>query len=123
MPKQQLFRAQLERIAYDSGLETCPERPYGFIYKIRLCNQGEEPLIVLRRKWIITGCSGQVHIVEGDGVVGETPVIEQGGEFRYSSYLAISEGSCVTGSYFGRFVSGDDVIAMLSPFEISVCLD
>ncbi len=120
MSEPQLFCARLEKVAYDARLETCAERPYGFIYNIRLTNQGHEPLVVLRRKWIVTGCSGQVHIVEGDGVIGETPVIEGGGAFCYSSYLSIAEGSCVSGSYFGRFESGQDAIALLPQFEISI---
>ena len=113
--------AALESVCYRPELEACPERPYPFAYRIRLRNEGVEPLVVLRRKWIVTGVSGQTLVIEGDGVVGETPLIEPGGEFGYSSYLAIAEDSCILGSYFGQLESGGKVIAMLPQFEISIC--
>lgn len=114
------FEAHLERVVHEPGLPVCGDRPHPFSYSIRLENHASEALVVLGRKWIVTGTSGQVLVVEGEGVVGETPVIEPGGCFRYESYLSVAEDSQVAGSYYARMDSGDCVLAVLPVFTISI---
>jgi len=54
-------------------------------YHVRLENNGEKPVQLLRRHWFITDGKGQMSEVEGEGVLGEQPVIEPGGSFDYIS--------------------------------------
>lgn len=56
-----------------------------WIYHIRIENHGEVEVQLLDRIWEITDGRGGVHVVEGDGVVGEQPVIAPGGSFDYVS--------------------------------------
>lgn len=54
-------------------------------YHIRLENEGPMAVQLLTRHWIITDGRGAQHDVQGDGVVGEQPVIEPGGSYDYVS--------------------------------------
>lgn len=69
-------------------------------YHIRIENDGERNVQLLTRHWVITDARGARHSVEGEGVVGEKPVIAPGGSYDYVSGcpLATSSGS-MQGSY------------------------
>ncbi|MDB5695864.1 MAG: Co2+/Mg2+ efflux protein ApaG [Sphingomonas bacterium] len=75
-------------------------------YHIRLENEGAGAVQLLTRHWIITDGRGAKHTVEGEGVVGEQPLIEPGGSFDYVSGcpLATPTGA-MQGSY--RMVAED----------------
>jgi ApaG protein len=62
-----------------------PRHQWFFAYKIRITNEGEETIQLLTRHWVITDATGRVEEVNGEGVVGEQPVIEPGHAFEYSS--------------------------------------
>ena len=47
-------------------------------YHIRIENDGETPVQLLSRRWIILDGRGSRHEVEGEGVVGDQPVIDPG---------------------------------------------
>lgn len=87
-----------------------PERGRWFwAYHIRLENEGDETVQLLTRHWVITDGRGARHSVEGEGVVGEQPVIEPGASFDYVSGcpLATPSGS-MQGNY--RMVREDGTI-------------
>jgi len=57
----------------------------------------------LARSWKIVDGRGTVHEVQGEGVVGETPLIAPGGSFDYVSGCPLDTPSgSMSGSY--RFV-------------------
>ena len=58
---------------------------YVFAYTITIENVGTVPAQLISRHWIITDGNGKVQEVEGEGVVGEQPLIPPGGEFQYTS--------------------------------------
>ncbi len=62
-----------------------PRSQWFFAYIIRISNEGPETIQLLTRHWVITDATGHVEEVNGDGVVGEQPVIEPGQVFEYSS--------------------------------------
>jgi ApaG protein len=66
------------------------ENHYFFVYFITITNQGSETIQLLRRHWDIFDSNGEYRDVDGDGVVGETPVIEPGGSFEYNSGCNLS---------------------------------
>ena len=69
-------------------------------YHVRIENEGERTVQLLTRHWVITDGRGARHTVEGEGVVGEQPLIEPGGSFDYVSGcpLATPTGA-MQGSY------------------------
>ncbi len=54
-------------------------------YHIRLENGGAQEVQLLTRRWVITDGRGARHSVEGEGVVGEQPVIAPGQSYDYVS--------------------------------------
>ncbi|MFE8582892.1 Co2+/Mg2+ efflux protein ApaG [Sphingomonas sp. NCPPB 2930] len=84
-----------------------PERGRWFwAYHVRIENEGDQPVQLLTRRWIITDGRGARHSVEGEGVVGEQPVIQPGAAYDYVSGcpLATTSGA-MQGSY--RMVGAD----------------
>jgi ApaG protein len=61
------------------------EGEFFWAYRIRIENQSDETVQVLKRTWHITDAHGRTQSVHGDGVVGETPVIDPGKMFEYTS--------------------------------------
>lgn len=62
-----------------------PRNQWFFAYRIRIANEGSETIQLLTRHWVITNARGHVEEVNGEGVVGEQPVIEPGEAFEYTS--------------------------------------
>jgi ApaG protein len=58
---------------------------YFFVYFINIENHSPFTVQLLRRHWEITDSVGEKRIVDGEGVVGETPVLEPGKSFTYNS--------------------------------------
>ncbi len=56
-----------------------------WVYHIRIENDGADPVQLLTRHWRITDGRGLVNFVDGDGVVGEQPVLAQGQAHDYVS--------------------------------------
>ena len=54
-------------------------------YHIRLENGGDMAAQLLTRRWLIRDARGVEHVVEGEGVIGEQPVLKPGGSFDYVS--------------------------------------
>ena len=63
---------------------------YTFAYTVRIVNNSEQSVQLLARHWIITDGDGQVRHVEGEGVVGEQPVLKPGESFEYTSGCPLS---------------------------------
>lgn len=61
------------------------ENHYFFVYFITIENKGDLSVQLLRRHWEIYDSVGERRYVDGDGVVGETPVLESGQKFEYNS--------------------------------------
>jgi ApaG protein len=61
------------------------EERYVFAYTITIRNLGRFNVQLLRRYWLITNSNGHRTEVLGEGVVGEQPLIQPGGEFHYTS--------------------------------------
>lgn len=56
-----------------------------FSYEIRIDNFSQRTIQLLRREWTIVDAFGHARIVEGEGVIGNQPVIEPGGFHQYNS--------------------------------------
>jgi ApaG protein len=58
---------------------------YLFAYRITIENLSTMPVKLLRRHWYIVDSNGAYREVEGEGVVGQQPLIEPGGSYQYVS--------------------------------------
>ena len=56
-----------------------------WVYHIRIENDSDQPAQLVTRHWRITDGRGMVNLVEGEGVVGETPRLLPGQSHDYVS--------------------------------------
>lgn len=73
---------------------------YVWAYTVEIENHGSETVRLMARHWIITDAMNRVEEVQGDGVVGEQPVLGPREAFRYSSGCPLQTPSgTMRGSY------------------------
>jgi ApaG protein len=58
---------------------------YVFTYRITIENEGNSTVQLLRRHWFIYDAHGMAREVEGEGVVGQQPILEPGETHAYVS--------------------------------------
>ncbi len=76
------------------------ENRYVWAYRVTIENRGERTVQLLGRTWRITDARGRTFLVEGEGVVGEQPVLEPGEAFEYTSGTPLETPSgFMTGQY------------------------
>ncbi len=73
----------------------------------------------LDAQWVVRENDGEVTVVEGDGVVGQTPVIDPGGHFSYNSYHVVAGDAQVEGAFFGE-ASGEWIYTRIPSFRLHV---
>jgi len=96
-------------------------RRFVFSYTITISNEGERPVQLISRHWLITDGEGDVQEVKGDGVVGMQPLIEPGKGFEYTSgcVLETPQGT-MHGTYQMVHVDGTRFDAQIAPFLLAV---
>jgi ApaG protein len=75
-------------------------------YHIRLENHRDDPVQLLSRHWKITDGRGLINHVDGDGVVGEQPVLQPGGSHDYVSGCPLGTPSGMMEGHY-RFIRAD----------------
>lgn len=75
-------------------------RYYIFKYHITIINNNDFAARLISRHWIIRNGLGDEEQVNGDGVVGEKPVIKPGGSYTYESGCPLP---CPTGNMRGSY--------------------
>jgi ApaG protein len=75
-------------------------------YHIRLENHRDDPVQLLTRHWKITDSRGGLSHVDGDGVVGEQPLLQPGGSHDYVSGCPLPTPSGMMEGHY-RFIRAD----------------
>ena len=97
-----------------------PDRGRWFwAYHIRIENQGDQPVQLLTRNWTITDGRGVQSRVQGEGVVGEQPVVQPGRSYDYVSGcpLATPTGA-MQGSYHMIGANGETFDVAIPRFAL-----
>lgn len=96
------------RPIYLDGQSDAIARKFVFAYFIRIENNGQEPVQLLRRHWFIRNAADELREVEGEGVVGQQPTIPAGCAHEYNSYCVLEtfEGT-MEGVYLMRRLNGE----------------
>jgi ApaG protein len=107
---------------YQPEYSTPLQYHYVFTYKIRIENNSDYTIQLLRRKWKIFDANGVVKEVEGDGVVGQQPVIEPGESHNYVSGSNLRTGfGKMRGSYLmERMIDGKQFEVNIPEFSLIV---
>lgn len=91
-----------------------------WVYHVRIENASNDTVQLLTRHWRITDGRGMVNLVEGDGVVGEQPVLAPGQSHDYVSGcpLTTPTGS-MEGHYTFRRKNGETFRAAIPFFPLA----
>lgn len=97
---------------------------YLFAYRIKITNQSKDTVQLLTRKWFIFDSTGKQTLVEGEGVIGKTPVLHPGETFEYVSCCPLeSPIGYMHGEYeFKKSDSGEGFQSKIPKFDL-VCPD
>lgn len=60
-----------------------------FGYRVIVSNQSDQTVQILARHWAIIDADGDRRDVEGQGVVGQQPILEPGESFEYASFCPL----------------------------------
>lgn len=90
---------------YIASQSSPEEERYVFAYTITIRNLGRNAVQLLGRYWLITNGNGRETEVQGEGVVGEQPIIAPGSEFQYTSGAIIETPM---GTMQGHYVMQDE---------------
>ena len=74
---------------------------YVFTYRISIENNSQHTVQLLRRHWYIHDANTLVREVEGEGVVGQQPVLEAGESHEYVSGCNLKSGM---GKMYGNYL-------------------
>jgi ApaG protein len=111
----------VDDVLHQPDVQAPPGRPHCFAYFISIHNHSDVAVTIKGRKWVVRNSEGEVTALEGDGVVGQFPLIEPGGKFSYNSYHALDTDSAVAeGSYLGMTEGGQKVFVRIPKFEMHV---
>ena len=75
-------------------------------YHIRLENHRDDPVQLLSRHWKITDGRGGINHVDGDGVIGEQPLLQPGSSHDYVSGCPLPTPSGMMEGHY-RFIRAD----------------
>lgn len=113
---------RVDNVMHLSTLETPLDKPHAFVYFLTVVNGSNTVVTVKGRKWVVTESNGEVVVVEGSGVVGETPKLAQGQEFSYNSCHVIAHDAVARGSLFGVTKAGELFSVEIPEFAMQVPL-
>jgi ApaG protein len=96
---------QLITVTSKTGFVSQQSKPennrYFFFYTITIHNNSDIACQLLSRHWVIQDSNKKVEEIYGEGVIGEQPLIQPGGEYQYTSGAILeTEMGTMEGKYF-----------------------
>ena len=102
--------------------ESAPaQNEYVFGYRILIVNHGDQPARLLARRWTIIDGDGVSREVKGQGVVGQTPRLEPGQAFKYTSFCPLqTTWGTMEGSYRMQYDDGSTFDVTVGRFYLAI---
>lgn len=92
---------------------------YVWAYHVIIRNHSETTVTLSSRYWRITDAGGHIVEVEGEGVVGEQPILRPGESFEYTSGTPLATSSGImTGNYKMLSENGEDFTVDIPAFSL-----
>ena len=113
------LRVTVDKVVHHRDANFPPETPHAFVYFLTISNLSQETVKLLGRKWIIRSPDGTIEIVEGDGIVGETPTLPPGETFSYNSYHLTGTALTAEGAFHGTTADGRRVFVRIPAFAMT----
>jgi len=97
------------------------EARWVFGYRIVIVNEGPTTIKLLSRHWLIIDGDGKREEVRGPGVVGETPELDPGKGFKYTSYCPLeTPWGTMEGEYEMERADGSRFTARVGRFYLAM---
>jgi len=107
---------------FESELSEVDDSHFFHSYTIHIENQRDEPLQLLRRHWYIVDSLHHTQEVEGEGVVGEQPIIQPGQTHEYTSACPLrSTIGMMHGTYLMRTIQSGKTFRVKIPGFLLIC--
>ncbi len=96
------------------------QHEYMFAYRINITNHNNFSVQLLRRQWHIFDSPGDHREVEGEGVIGQQPILTPGESFQYVSGCNLkSEMGKMWGNYEMQNISNQQLFLVeIPPFQM-----
>lgn len=109
-------------VFYRPDQSNANESQHIFAYRITITNNSEYSIRLSRRNWFILDSNATNRQVEGEGVVGEKPIIGTGENYQYISGCNLeSEIGKMHGSYLmERLIDGKQFYVRIPEFQLVV---
>lgn len=92
-----------------------------WVYHVKIENKSLEDLRLINRHWKIIDEKGVVQEIDGEGVVGEKPLIPINGTFQYSSGVHLRHPSGImTGHYQMQKINGETFDVKIPAFSLDI---
>ena len=102
--------------SYQPAYSDPAARKFVFSYDVDIENLSEHTVQLLRRHWFIFDSSGAHREVEGEGVIGEQPVLAPGQSHQYTSWCPlITDIGKMHGTYLFRRQPDNETFQVLIP--------
>lgn len=91
-------------------------------YHVRIDNKSSDTIQLASRYWRIIDEQGIIQEVNGEGVIGEQPIIASGGTYQYSSGVHLRYPSGImSGKYQMQKISNNTIFEVMIPaFSLDV---
>ncbi|HSJ69953.1 MAG TPA: Co2+/Mg2+ efflux protein ApaG [Anditalea sp.] len=105
---------------YQADFSSPHQHHYVFTYKVMIENSSKSTIQLISRKWEIFDAGELLKTVEGEGVVGNQPILEPGQTHSYVSGCNLKSGlGKMRGSYFmERVVDGKTIEVQIPEFQL-----
>ena len=109
-------------VKYEADYSNTVNNEFMFAYKITIENQNAFPIKLLSRHWYIFDSNATKREVQGDGVVGEQPIINPNQKYHYISGCNLnSEMGSMHGTYLFENLFNKSVFQTIIPqFHMAV---
>lgn len=87
-----------------------------WVYHIRIENESDQAVQLLTRHWRITDGRGMVNLVEGEGVVGEQPLLQPGQSHDYVSGCPLATPHGSMEGHYSFLAENGSIIEAAIPF-------
>jgi len=95
---------------------------YAFSYSITIENQSSDTVQLISRHWNIFDSLSDIETVDGEGVIGEKPVISPKESYTYNSHCLLSSAIGAMNGYYNmiNFSSSKQFKVLIPTFHLMI---
>ena len=112
------LQVNVEKVVHHRSPDFPAETPHAFVYFLCIANLSDRTVTLSGRKWILRTPEGGMEVIEGDGIVGQSPKIPPGEVFRYNSYHLSGTTVRASGAFHGVDDQGQPIFVRIPEFTM-----